>query len=90
MSCAVSGPDVSSLSLPKGLGTSPPPYGGGDEEEEELPASTPRSGSGDLRLVGDLATAEVGRPKQFSIDIPASDRQTECNVVVTGNKNIAR
>lgn len=36
----------------------------------------------EIRLVGDLATAQVGKTKGFSIDAPK--RNTECNVVVTG------
>ena len=38
--------------------------------------------SEEIRLVGDLATAQVGKPKGFSIDAPK--RNTECNVIVTG------
>jgi hypothetical protein len=36
----------------------------------------------ELRLVGDLASAEVGVIKRFSIDLPRSN--VDCDVVVTG------
>uniref|UniRef100_A0A914H238 Filamin-C n=1 Tax=Globodera rostochiensis TaxID=31243 RepID=A0A914H238_GLORO len=45
----------------------------GPEEEEEL------------RLVGDLASARLGEPKRFSIDVPPPHNgRVECNVVVVG------
>ena len=45
-------------------------------------ASSPSKSSEEIRLVGDLAVAQVGKPKRFSIDSPR--RNAECNVVVTG------
>ena len=36
----------------------------------------------EIRLIGDLAVAQVGKPKGFSIDSPR--RNAECNVIVTG------
>uniref|UniRef100_A0A7E4VHL6 Calponin-homology (CH) domain-containing protein n=1 Tax=Panagrellus redivivus TaxID=6233 RepID=A0A7E4VHL6_PANRE len=41
----------------------------------------PRSND-EIRLVGDLAVAQVGKPKGFSIDSPR--KNADCNVVVTG------
>lgn len=46
-----------------------------------LPSTLPPAEE-ELRLVGDLALAQVGRPKGFSIDAPQSS--AECNVIVTG------
>uniref|UniRef100_A0A915CNM7 Uncharacterized protein n=1 Tax=Ditylenchus dipsaci TaxID=166011 RepID=A0A915CNM7_9BILA len=78
MSCPVAGADVSSSSLPKSMAS---PY----SKEEELERISPERGDDVLRLVGDLAAAQVGKTKRFSIDAP--DRaagKTDCNVVVTG------
>lgn len=41
----------------------------------------PRSNE-EIRLVGDLAVAQVGKSKGFSIDSPR--RNADCNVIVTG------
>lgn len=35
----------------------------------------------ELKLAGDLASAQVGVVKRFSIDVPGRDK--ECNVLVT-------
>ncbi|KAI6227102.1 BMA-FLN-2, isoform d [Aphelenchoides besseyi] len=47
-----------------------------------LPTSPPPADNDELRLVGDLAVAQVGRPKGFSIDAPHPN--VDCNVIVTG------
>lgn len=46
-----------------------------------LPTSIPPADE-ELRLIGDLAVAQVGQPKRFSIDAPRTN--VDCNVVVTG------
>lgn len=46
-----------------------------------------RKSEDELRLVGDLATAQVGQTKRFSIDAPKvrhGKAIPECNVIVTG------
>ena len=49
-------------------------------------AGSPSKSSEEIRLVGDLAVAQVGKPKRFSIDSPR--RNAECNVIVTGQSLI--
>lgn len=46
-----------------------------------LPKTLPPADE-ELRLIGDLAVAQVGHPKRFSIDAPRSN--VDCNVIVTG------
>lgn len=46
-----------------------------------LPKSPPPADE-ELRLIGDLAKAQVGQTKRFSIDAPQGN--VECNVIVTG------
>ncbi|KAI6243820.1 BMA-FLN-2, isoform d [Aphelenchoides fujianensis] len=52
-----------------------------DSAPPPLPTSPPPVDE-ELRLVGDLAVAQVGRPKGFSIDAPRPN--VDCNVIVTG------
>ena len=50
-------------------------------------AATSSSADDELRLVGDLASAQVGRPKGFSIDAPSN---VDCEVLVTGKFDCRR
>uniref|UniRef100_A0AC35FWR0 Filamin n=1 Tax=Panagrolaimus sp. PS1159 TaxID=55785 RepID=A0AC35FWR0_9BILA len=67
--------------------SSPSSGRGGGERRELSPMTTaavnerPKSNE-EIRLVGDLAVAQIGKPKGFSIDSPK--RNAECNVIVTG------
>jgi filamin len=66
--------------------SSPSSGRGGGERRELSPMTTaavnerPKSNE-EIRLVGDLAVAQIGKPKGFSIDSPK--RNAECNVIVT-------
>lgn len=52
----------------------------GDHHDDDV-APTTAAADDELRLIGDLATAQVGRPKGFSIDAPSN---VDCEVLVTG------
>lgn len=70
--CAVSSANAATSSLPKSL-SSPKSSTANIPEDKE-----------DLCLVGDLATAQVGKVKRFSIDAPEGRRNSDCNVIISG------
>ncbi|KAI6210499.1 BMA-FLN-2, isoform d [Aphelenchoides besseyi] len=62
------------------------PVRSSEQQIPPLPTSPPPADNDELRLVGDLAVAQVGRPKGFSIDSPHPN--VDCNVIVTGDHQI--
>lgn len=73
MRCAVSSANAATSSLPKSL-SSP---------KSSITANIPEDKE-ELCLVGDLATAQVGKVKRFSIDAPEGRRNSDCNVIISG------